>query len=306
MRWSLLATLGLLLVASTAHGEESAAVTKLAANTGFHAAQEFGDSVSCGSTNRGALSEAARLPNSGPGYVMADPWRSRGSNYGTTELVSLIQRSSAAVALAHAGSQLSVADLSKKRGGAIAAHRSHQNGRDVDLIYYAMDSNGDPFYPDSHMAYYTSTGQATYAKAPNFVSNIPVRYFDMKRNWALVRSMMLDTEVEVEFIFVSTRVKRWLLAYAVEIQESPAIVKAATKLLHAPREVKGHNDHMHVRITCSADDQAHGSCRTASARKPRRAKKWNRVMVCPAVDIGTPAMLARPVLPELPDFYEGD
>jgi penicillin-insensitive murein endopeptidase len=298
MRSILLASLGLLLASGTARGEESAAVTKLATNT-YQYTQDLRPSLSCGSTNRGALGDAARLPNSGPGFVMAEPWRSRGSNFGTTELVSLIQRSSAAVALAHDGSQLSVADLSKKHGGAIAAHRSHQNGRDVDLIYYAMDANGDPFYPDSHMAYYTSSGQATYAKAPNFVSDIPVRYFDMKRNWSLIRNMMLDTEVDVEFIFVSTRVKRWLLAYAAEIQESPAMLKAAIKILHAPRDVKGHNDHMHVRIACSAEDAALGTCRTASARKPRRAKKWNRIMACPSTGTAPLAMPARPVLPPL-------
>ncbi len=305
MRPLLLASLGVLLITSTAHGEESAPITKLA-TAEFRPTQELGDSFSCGSTNRGALSDAARIPNYGPGYVMAEPWRSRGSNFGTTELVDLIQRSSAAVARTHEGSQLSVADLSKKRGGAIAAHRSHQNGRDVDLIYYAMDAKGDPFYPDSHMAYYTSTGQATYAKAPSFVSDIPVRYFDLKRNWALVRNMMLDTEVEVEFVFVSTRVKRWLLAYAAEIGETRTIIKAATKVLHAPREVKGHNDHMHVRITCSADDTSNGSCRTASARKPRRAKKWNRIMVCPSVDVERPATTARPVLPPLDDYDIAD
>ena len=281
MRPLLLASLGLLLLSSTAHAEESAAATKLATTT-FIESQEVQGSVSCGSTNRGALSSAARLPDSGPGFVMAEPWRSRGSNFGTSELVSLIQRSAADVASAFQGSQLSVADLSKERGGAIAAHRSHQNGRDVDLIYYAMDADGNPFYPDSHMAYYMSTGQATYAKAPSFVKDIPVRYFDLKRNWGLIRSMMLDDEVKVEYIFVSTRVKRWVLRYAQEIGESPEILKRATKVMHAPRDVRGHNDHMHVRITCSANDKVAGKCRTPSARKPRRGNKWNRVMRCPS------------------------
>jgi penicillin-insensitive murein endopeptidase len=276
----LLACLGLLLLIGRAHAEETDARPTLSTTT-FATEQEARDSVSCGSTNRGALANAAMMPERGPGYVMAEPWRSRGSRYGTTELVSLIQRSSAAVSRAYEGSQLSIADLSKERGGAIAAHRSHQNGRDVDLIYYAMDADGNPFYPDSHMAYYTSTGQANYAKAPNFVKDIPVRYFDLKRNWALIRTLMLDKKTIVEHIFVSTRVKRWILRYAQEINESPKLIKRATRVLHAPRDVKGHNDHMHVRITCSDDDEASGKCRTASAQKPRHASKWNRIMVCP-------------------------
>jgi penicillin-insensitive murein endopeptidase len=275
-----LAAFGLLLIAGTAHGEESATKTTLATN--ILAQSEATQSVSCGSTNRGALGNPAMLPMRGPGFIMAEPWRSRGSSFGTAELVSLIQRSSWAVALAHEGSQLSVADLSNKQGGAIAQHRSHQNGRDVDLIYYAMDKEGNPFYPDSHMAYYTSEGQATYAKAPNFAKNIPIRYFDLKRNWSLIRHLMLDTEVEVEFIFVSGRVKRWLLRYATELEESQELIKKVTRLLHVPKGTGGHNDHMHVRITCSADDIEEGRCRTASARKPRRASKWHRIMACPA------------------------
>ena len=239
------------------------------------------DSVSCGSTNRGALSDAAMLPTEGPGYVMAEPWRSRGTRFGTLELINLIQQSSAEVADLYAGSQLSVADISKEQGGPIAQHRSHQNGRDVDLIYYAMDAEGRPFYPDRHMAYYTRRGVATYAKSPQFVKNIPERYFDLKRNWALVKSMMLNDDTRVEHIFVSPRVKRWLLRYAAEANESDEILKRARRLLHAPRDVKGHNDHMHVRIRCSEEDISAGRCRQASAPKPRRSRRWYRRVRCP-------------------------
>lgn len=263
------------LLASTAIAEESATVTTRPA------IGEQPDSVSCGSTNRGALSDAAQMPTEGIGFVMAEPWRSRGSRFGTRELVELVQRSSALVARQHEGSQLSVADMSKESGGPIRSHRSHQSGRDVDLIYYAMDAEGQPFYPDSHMAYYSRRGRATYAKSPTFVKNIPERYFDLKRNWALTRALLLDQSVEVEHIFVSPRVKRWLLRYAREIGEDELVYKRARKILHVPRGVKGHNDHMHVRIACSADDISAGRCRNASAPKPRRSRRWHRRMRCP-------------------------
>lgn len=239
------------------------------------------DSVSCGSTNRGALYDAARLPTKGHGFVMAEPWRSRGTRYGTQELVNLIEHSSSEVATLYAGSQLSVADMSHEKGGPIRMHRSHQNGRDVDLIYYAMDAEGRPYYPDSHMAYYRANGQATHAKSPRFVDDIPERYFDLKRNWALIRAMMNSTDAEVEHIFVSPRVKRWLLAYAEQIKESAETLRAANKILHAPRDVKGHNDHMHVRIRCSADDITEGRCRQASAPQPRTSRRWHRRVPCP-------------------------
>lgn len=248
------------------------------------------DSVSCGSTNRGALSDAAVMPVEGPGFVMAEPWRSRGTRYGTHELVSLIQRSSQFVTQQYEGSKLSVADMSLENGGPIAMHRSHQNGRDVDLIYYAMDASGAPYYPDSHMAYYTKGGLANYAQSPQFIKGIPERYFDLKRNWTLVREMITDPEVEVEHIFVSTRVKAWLLAYAKEAGADEKVIRKAARILHAPSKVKGHNDHMHIRIACPADDIAQGRCRNASAPRPRSGNRWHRRMVCP-----------RPVrAPELP------
>ena len=237
-------------------------------------------SISCGATNRGALSDSSQMPIHGLGFVMAEPWRSRGTRYGTRELVSLVQRASGQVATLYPGSQLSVADMSKEQGGPIASHRSHQSGRDVDLIYYAMNASGAPFFPDSHMAYYTDTGEATFARAPRRVDNIPKRYFDLKRNWALVRALVFDTETRVEHIFVSRRVKRWLIHYATELGEPPEIVVWANKVLHFPKESRGHNDHMHVRIGCSAEDLNSGQCHRTSAPKSRRGK-WNQIIQCP-------------------------
>jgi penicillin-insensitive murein DD-endopeptidase len=203
-----------------------------------------------------------------------------------------VQRSSKAVADEYEGSQLSVADMSAETGGPILMHRSHQNGRDVDLVYYAMDAEGAPFSPDSHMAYYNSQGLANYAKSPMFIKNIKERYFDLKRNWALVRAMILDPEVTVEHIFVSNRVKRWLLRYAKEAGEEQALIKKASLVMHAPRKVKGHNDHMHVRIACPADDIAAGRCRSQSAPRPKRGNRWHRQMVCPRP-------VETPVLPQI-------
>lgn len=238
-------------------------------------------SVSCGATNRGSMSDASQMPIQGLGFVMAEPWRSRGTRYGTSELVSLVQRASGHVATLYPGSQLSVADMSKEKGGPIASHASHQNGRDVDLIYYAMDAKGKPFFPDSHMAYYSDTGEATSARAPRRVDSIPKRFFDLKRNWALVRSLVFDKDTTVRHIFVSRRVKRWLIYYAGEVGEPSEIIAWADKILHVPRGSRGHNDHMHVRITCSDLDERTGQCRTTSAPKPRRASKWHEIIQCP-------------------------
>lgn len=251
------------------------------------------NSISCGSANRGALSDASRLPTEGPGFVMAEPWKSRDARYGTRELVQLVEQAAATVAEQHPGSQLSVGDLSKEAGGPIASHRSHQNGRDVDLIYYAIDAEGRPFFPDNHMGYFDSKGKATYAKAPSFAKNIPERYFDLERNWSLVEALIGDESSRVERIFVSGRVKRWLLRYAAEIEVDEDTLKKAQRILHRPRDSRGHNDHMHLRITCSDDDVAAGRCRDSAAPKPKRARRWHRKVKCPRE-------AEAPLLPGLP------
>jgi penicillin-insensitive murein endopeptidase len=239
-------------------------------------------SVSCGSANRGALYGAVLLPRAGVGYSTPEPWWSRGRRYGTTELVGLIMRSAAAVEQQHPGGLLGVADLSAENGGVLPGHRSHQSGRDADLVFYALDPRGQPFAPDQHMAYYTHSGLGQHARAPSFAPEISERYFDLARNWALVRALLTDAESEVEHIFVSARVRRWLLDYARQLGEPEELQLRAARVLRKPRGVDGHNDHMHVRVRCSADDEALGRCRNEIVNRPRRARRWRSYVACPA------------------------
>lgn len=240
------------------------------------------DSISCGAANRGALYGGVMLPQAGIGYVTPEPWWSRGRRYGTVELVGLIMRAAAAVEQQHPGGLLGVADLSSASGGVIAGHRSHQSGRDVDLVFYALDPSGTPFPPDQHMAYYGHSGVGQYARAPSFERDIAERYFDLARNWALVRALLTDSQSEVEHIFVSARVRRWLLDYAQHLGEPEELVMRAARVLRKPKGVDGHNDHMHVRVRCSPDDEAVGRCRNENARRPSRARRWRSIITCPS------------------------
>lgn len=306
MRASLLipAAIGLCLFSSLARGDDHVAPlrdssanpgsTEAEAETGIENMDLARNSISCGSANRGALREAAEVPQTGHGFVIPDPWWSRGYRYGTDELVGLIKRAAAAVDLQHPGSTLGVADLSRSEGGALPGHRSHQSGRDADLIFYAMDPAGQPFHPDEHMPYFTYTGRAHYAKAPHWARGIPERYFDLARNWALVKALMNDREAQVEHIFVSRRIRRWLLDYAERIGEPEYLVKRAAVLLRRP-PLGGHNDHMHIRVACPADDAALGRCKNGIVRKPGRRKFYSRVR-CPA----TPAPTHSPPQAALP------
>lgn len=238
-------------------------------------------SLSCGSANRGALASARAMPDEGVGYVVPEPWRVRGARFGTEEMIGLLERSARSVARRYARALLGVADLSREGGGPAVHHRSHQSGRDVDLIYYAIDRAGDPLPPDEHMAVYGADGRATHAESPVPAKGIPERFFDLERNWALIASLATDADVRVERIFVAGRVRQWLLAYARAAGVDETVIARVEVVLSRAGDSSTHDDHMHVRIACSAEDVALGGCRDELARH-RRSGRWRSKVVCGA------------------------
>jgi len=236
-------------------------------------------SISCGHANRGALFNARRSADEGTGYVVPEPWRSRSLRYGTQELIALLERVAARVAEEHPGAVLGIGDLSREFGGACPRHRSHQSGRDADLLYYAAHADGSQFPHDEHMPYYTRRGRAYYARSPEWTPRIPERYFDVARNWALVKALITDDEVVVERLFVSPRIERWLIEHARAEAEDPELIRRAQIAMHSPRNAQLHNDHMHIRIGCSDTDTVYGRCQSEPARRTRR--KHHARVRCP-------------------------
>jgi len=107
-------------------------------------------SISVGKPSKGYLVDGARLPDRGEGFTTRDVWLQRDNRYGTDELIDLV----IGVARRMGGKvhdvKLVVADLSSLGGGgAVEFHRSHQSGRDADLLYYLRDASGQPFEADA-------------------------------------------------------------------------------------------------------------------------------------------------------------
>jgi penicillin-insensitive murein DD-endopeptidase len=255
--------------------------TESATGAATPAGDEAPESLSCGAANRGALAGARPLPDAGFGYVTPEPWRARGLRYGTDELIGLLERAASRVAREHGGALLAVADLSAEQGGPVPRHASHQSGRDADLIYYAIDAAGDPFQPDHHMPMFGPDGRALSADSPVPAPRIAERFFDLRRNWSLAVALVSDPEVQVTRIFVSTRVRDWLLAYGRAAGAPLDAYEAVQAVLYTARDAASHQDHLHVRIACSAEDVEAGRCTDATAPPPRmrrrRGKKRQRV-----------------------------
>lgn len=204
---------------------------------------------SVGQPSNGILTEATELPKSGPGFVRYRPWGDR--NYGTSNLVNAIEHSAVRVQTdAGGGPPLVVGDLSARYGGKISRHASHRSGRDVDLLFY------------------TTTLDQVPIVAPGFVhfgadglAQLPDRRFvalDIRRQWLLTRALLTEPNIEVLWMFVSRDIEAYLVDYAKSLDEPVELILKAARTLHQPRDSANHDDHVHVRIACSAHERVYG------------------------------------------------
>jgi penicillin-insensitive murein endopeptidase len=206
-----------------------------------------GTSVSVGRTNSGTMIDPARIPDEGDGFWAPPTWKQRGARYGVDELVDLIASVGRKVSAQFPGSRVGVGDLSRGRGGGAEFHRSHQSGRDVDLVLFYTDLAGKPVVNDT-MHVFGPDGVGVGA---------PVK-LDVDRTWAVIRGLVTSPEAEVQRIFFYEPLALLVLDHARAIGEPELIVERARAVLRQPGDSAKHDDHMHVRIFCPADDLAYG------------------------------------------------
>lgn len=174
-------------------------------------------SLSVGLTNAGRLINGVQFPK-GPYWTVVDS----AETWATQETVDFLTAAITEVNTRIPNTPtIRINDISKKDGGWIRPHRSHQNGRDVDLGFY---------YPG---------GQPQRIKKRETC-------IDVARNWAVVRAMVTTGDVQV--ILLDKRVQAVLRSYAEQIGEDPAWLASLfdgdqSILKHA----RGHRDHFHVR-----------------------------------------------------------
>lgn len=168
-----------------------------------------GPSVSVGSPTEGHLKGGLLLEeNSHLRFIPGHQHR-----WGLPQLVRMLERSASRVQKRLGGSALAVGDLSRRGGGDVVGHHSHESGRDADIGFYVVNSAGKSFYP-GRLVTFDEDG-----KAPGKLR------FDDARNWALVESWLNDPQARVSHIFVATHLRDRLLAYARGHGVSPALRK---------------------------------------------------------------------------------
>ncbi len=146
-----------------------------------------------------------------------------------------------------------VGEISSRRGGPAAPHRSHRTGRDVDLGYILKPGTGAP--PEHR-----------HWKRAN------TENFDAEKNWALIQALVETGEVQQ--IFVSNRLQRLLRPVAREQLTDEEFARyfrvpgGDRDQMPILKHWDGHRDHMHVRFSCEQDN---GRCRSRSSRPRKRS-----------------------------------
>lgn len=173
-------------------------------------------SISVGFANFGRLINGVKFPE-GDAWVVVNPSKS----YGTEEVVNYIITAARAVKEKFPDAPpLRINDLSAEKGGYIRPHKSHQNGRDVDIgFYYIYDTK-----------------------------NPKIKTFDVAKNWEFIRAIITKTDVQV--ILVDKRIQKQLYEYAKSIGENEEWLNSIFKLGEHSliKHARRHRGHFHIRF----------------------------------------------------------
>jgi penicillin-insensitive murein endopeptidase len=194
---------------------------------------------SVGSPTEGRLLGGSHLEEA-PYLRLLPAYASEDARWGLGSLVQLIDWSARSVSRQFPDAVLSVGHLSRRGGGDIDRHASHESGRDADLSFYIRGQTSHPLYSD-HMVPFRADGTA-----PSW----PGAYFDDARNWALVSALVQEPFAHITYIFVASPLRARLLAYATRVGAPLAVRNRAAELMVQPHGSLPHDDHFHVRIGC--------------------------------------------------------
>lgn len=206
-------------------------------------------SLSVGYPNDGWQCRAKRLK---PSKYVRIKSGSEGRSYGHPALILMLQRSAKELARVARKSVLVVGDISDVDGGPLPGHRSHQSGRDADVVFYALDEDARPILLD-HYVKFGANGKAL--DGSGYV-------FDDWRNWLLVQSWVRDHRAGLSHIFISRPLRRRLITYASKQPAFKKYVPEVSALLKQPEDSEPHDDHFHVRVSCPKTQ--HMICREQS------------------------------------------
>ena len=185
--------------------------------------------IPIGGHTHGRLSDGIPFPIDDPRFNVLAPWRAYSAQSTIDGLVEAVEQ---VEALYPGTPALTVGDVSRKGGGRLSPHMSHQNGLDVDI---------GPFWADGEV-------RPLAAMHPS--------QMDMDRTWALLEALISNEAVQ--YIILDYRLQQAFYEYA---RELPWMDEAYLEMIFQyPRGPKhfegiirhwyGHYSHFHVRFHC--------------------------------------------------------
>ncbi|MBQ9395310.1 MAG: penicillin-insensitive murein endopeptidase [Proteobacteria bacterium] len=199
---------------------------------------------SSGRCNRGRLYHARLMPEVDGVFLRTY----RPNSWGTDTTIQALTTLFKAYHKAYPDAQpINLGDISKRRGGKIKPHKSHQSGRDVDIGFAHLAIPDDKHkHDDKHDA----------KRKERFI-RATQENLDLEKTWFIVETLVRTGTVKV--IYVDRMVMKWLYNHVSgrltqEQREfffsNPRHSNSSSAILqHWP----GHRNHFHVRFNCPPD-----------------------------------------------------
>lgn len=185
---------------------------------------------STGYPTSGRLMNGVMIPANPALYTL----RNEKHSYGSTHAITVLQKGLAAFRLnAQYPGQIHLLDMSLRRGGHFAPHKSHRTGRDIDIALPLKAGLPLDTPPDNDAV-------------------------DWQATWQLVRAF-IDTG-EVKYIFLGRARQKFLYDTA---KANNATREELERIIQYPRQTKygivrhspGHTCHLHVRFACGPEEK---------------------------------------------------
>jgi penicillin-insensitive murein DD-endopeptidase len=212
---------------------------------------------SIGAPSRGVLQGGVEVRSDAEGLRWL---RNNDRHWALPRFAQAIERAAAAVARERPGGVLGVGDLSIRTGGGpLAPHFSHRSGVDADLLFYVTTLEGAPVESPGFV-HFGADGLARDEAHSRWLR------LDVDRQWLLARALLEDPDARIQWIFVSDVVQARLLEWALALGESAEVIGRARDVMAQPSPGGVHDDHFHVRTSCSPDETVAG-CEAVGPRR---------------------------------------
>ncbi len=211
-------------------------------------------SVSVGDTSNGYLVNGKRIRESEALAILPEQ-KTRGLDFGSEALVGMLEHAAAALHAA-TGTRLWIGNVAAEGGGDIAYSVSHNSGLDADIAFCYQSLKGEPADPPDLLPLNRHGLSPTH----------PLK-LDAHRTWLVVKALLSYPAAQVQYLFVANGLKTQILLAAQAAREDPQLIQLAAAVMLQPVGSAAHDDHLHLRIHCSARDVL-GGCQHTGGLHP--------------------------------------